>query len=71
MWPTPTPIPIGTPVVSLPFDPGQVVGDFSGNIVQGWNLFDSSAFATVVFIGLILLLVFLGFMSIRAHLENL
>ena len=70
MWPTPTPIPIGTPAVSLPFDPNQVVGDFTTNIVQGWNLFDSSPVATVIFIGLLLLIVFLGFMSIRAHLEK-
>lgn len=71
MWPTPTPIPIGTPVVSLPFDPAQVVGDFSGNIIQGWNLFDASTLATVFFIGLLLVIIFVGFMSIRAHLENL
>lgn len=71
MWPTPTPIPIGTPVINLPFDPGQLVGDFTTNIVQGWNLFDGSAVATVFFIGLLLLIIFLGFMSIRAHLEKL
>ena len=71
MWPTPTPIPIGTPAVSLPFDPAQVVGDFTTNIVQGWNLFDGSTVATVFFIDLLLLIIFLGFMSIRAHLKSL
>ncbi len=71
MWPTPTPIPISTPSISLPFSPDQLVGDFSTNIVQGWNIFNASPVATVFFIGLLLVLIFVGFMSIRAHLENL
>jgi len=71
MWPTPTPIPIGTPAVNIGIDPNQVVGDFTTNIVQGWNLLDGSSLATIVFIGLLLLVIFLGLMSIRAHLEKL
>ncbi len=71
MWPTPTPIPIGTPAIALPIDADQMMRDFGGNIVQGWNLFDASPVATVVFIGILLLLIFLGFMSIRSHLESL
>jgi len=71
MWPTPTPIPIGTPVINLPIDPQQMVGDYTGNIVQGWNLFNGSEVATLIFIALLLMVVFFGLMSIRSHLENL
>jgi hypothetical protein len=70
-WPTPTPFPTGTPVVDLPIDPAEMMHEFSNNIIQGWNIFDSSPIATLVFIGLLMLIVFLGLMSIRSHLENL
>lgn len=71
MWPTPTPIPVGTPSITLPIDPEQITGDFLNNLIQGWNLFDSSPIAGMFFIGLLLLIVVAGLWSIKAHLENL
>ncbi len=71
MWPTPTPIPTpsGAPLLSL--DPNTISFDFTSWILQGWNLFDSNPVATVVFVGLVLLVIYLGVQSIRIHLEDL
>ncbi|MCA0453416.1 MAG: hypothetical protein LCI00_05535 [Chloroflexi bacterium] len=71
MWPTPTPIPIGTPSFNVPIDPEQVSGQFLDNIIQGWNTFDSLPISTIFFIVLLLLIVFVGLWSIKAHLEKL
>lgn len=71
MWPTPTPFPISTPSINIHITPEAIVGQFTTDVVQGWNLFDASSVATVVFIGLLLLVIFLGLMSIRAHMEKL
>lgn len=71
MWPTPTPFPTASAPIQLPFSPDQVIGDFTGNVMQGWNLFNNSDVATIFFIGCLLLIIFVGLMSIRAHMENL
>ena len=71
MWPTPTPFP--TPAVSptLPVDLTGMVGTFSDGIIQGWNMFDASPFATFVFFIIVVTIVILGIISIRQHLEKL
>lgn len=71
MWPTPTPIPTPGAPAFTPFDPVETVNTFTDWILQGWRLFDSSPIATVIFIGLILMIIYFGIMSIRAHLEQL
>ena len=71
MWPTPTPIPTApAPGLTL-FDPNQVSFDFTDWIIQGWNMFNNHPFATVIWFGLVLLIIYLGVMSIRTHLEAL
>lgn len=71
MWTTPTPIPTPGAPAFTPFDPTTTVNTFTDWIIQGWHIFDSSALGTVVFIGLILLIIYFGIMTIRAYLQDM
>lgn len=71
MWPTPTPIPTPSAAPLISLDPNTVSFDFTNWILQGWNLFNNHPIATVVWFGLVLLIIYLGVQSIRAHLEDL
>lgn len=71
MWPTPTPIPIGTPVIDIGIDVAQFGQDMAAGAVSGFQLFDSQGFAGVVWFILLALLILGGIMSIRKHMENL
>lgn len=72
MWPTPTPIPTGTPPeIPLPLDPAVVTENFSNWLLQGWNMFDSHPIATVIWFIVLAVLIYAGIMSIRRHVESL
>ena len=71
MWPTPTPISIPTPEFLSSLDTTQFGQDVASGIVQGWNFFDTQGFAGIVWFVLVALIILMGLMSIRAHLENL
>lgn len=71
MWPTPTPIPVSTPSgLSVPdvSGLGQTIGT---GVVQGWNYFNSQSFSDLVWIVCLILVIVLGIISIRSHLESL
>lgn len=70
MWPTPTPIAIGTPQFNPNIDGVQMGHDMASGMIQGWNLFNSNSFSDVVFVILIIIAVVVGIVSIRARLEN-
>lgn len=71
MWPTPTPIPISTPAFNIPIDPTEIGNNFSNWLLQGWQFFDSNPIATLIFFGLVVLVIYFGLSSIKAHLESL
>lgn len=71
MWPTPTPYPVGTPSFPMPVDPTEFTSSITEWVLQGWNTFNSSPFAAVIWFGLMLLVIYFGVQSIRHHLENL
>jgi hypothetical protein len=41
------------------------------NLVQGFNFFDGQTFAGIVWFVLLAIIILMGLMSIRTHLENL
>ncbi len=71
MWPTPTPIPTSPPPDILPLDPAAITQTFADGIVQGFNWFDTQPVATAFWFLALVLLIYLGIMSIRRHLEKL
>ena len=71
MWPTPTPIAIGTPQFALPVDGAQLAQTVASGMIQGWNVFNSQSFSDVIFVIILIIAIIVGMISIRAHLENL
>jgi predicted lipid-binding transport protein (Tim44 family) len=71
MWPTPTPIPTPAALPTFPVSAGDFTGTIASGVLQGWQMFDTSAFAAFVFFILLVLIVLMGIMSIRRHLERL
>lgn len=71
MFPTPTPIPIQTPVVDIGVNIEQFGQDMASGVIQGFNLFDSQGFAGVIWFVLLGLLIIGGIVSIRKHLDTL
>jgi len=72
IWPTPTPLPpLSTPQFLNDFDPGGFGQNLAGGVVNGWTLFDSMPFASLVWFILLALIILLGLSSIRHHLKDL
>lgn len=69
MFPTPTPIPIGTPQYLNNVDVAQFAKDTASGVIQGWNFFNGQSFSDFVFVALLLMIVIIGIMSIKKHLE--
>jgi len=71
MWPTPTPLPQGTPQFSLPINPSEFGQDMASGMVQGWQVLDAQPWAAFVWLILLFLIIIVGFISIKRHLESL
>ncbi|HSS99929.1 MAG TPA: hypothetical protein VLK33_23000 [Terriglobales bacterium] len=69
MFPTPTPIAIGTPQYLTNVDVNQFGQDMATGMIQGWNFFNTQSFSDLVWIMLLILIVIVGIISIRKHLE--
>jgi len=71
-WPTPTPLPpMPTPQFMGNFDAQAFGQTLATNLVQGFNFFDGQTFAGIVWFVLLAIIILMGLMSIRTHLENL
>jgi len=70
MFPTPTPIPIGTPQYLTNVDVAQFGQDMATGVIQGWNFFNTQSFSDLVFVMLLILVIILGALSIRKQLEK-
>lgn len=71
MWPTPTPFPQGTPQFTMPVDIPRFGQDMASGMVQGWQVLDAQPWAAFVWFILLFLLIILGVISIKRHLESL
>ena len=71
MWPTPTPLPTSAVVPSFPVDPATFTGSIADGIIQGWHMFDVSPVSSLIWFIVVGLIIFVGLMSIRRHLESL
>jgi hypothetical protein len=69
MFPTPTPIAIGTPQYLNNVDINQFGQDMATGVVQGWNFFNTQSFSDFVFVALLIIIVIIGVVTIRKHLE--
>jgi len=70
MWPTPTPMPTAV-LPTPPVDPSAFTAKIAENFLQGWQMFDNNSIGTLVWFIAVALIVFVGLMSIRRHIESL
>jgi hypothetical protein len=71
-WSTPTPLPpLPTPAYLSSFDAAGFGQNVAGGIVQGFNFFDAQPVAGLIWFVLLALVIIMGLLSLRNHIENL